>query len=68
MTATIKCTCAHKAQDEFYGVGFRLMNATLKEIKDKSIPVVFRCTVCLAERRQNSGSTETTATKKNGKK
>lgn len=65
-TAVIKCNCTHKVQDEFYGVGMRLMNATLKDIKDKTIPVVFRCTVCLIERRQgNNGDTET---KKSGKK
>lgn len=68
MTTTIKCTCAHKAQDEFYGVGMRLMNATLKEIKDKSTPVVFKCTVCGVERRRSVVSTETAPTKKSGKK
>lgn len=44
----IACDCEHKGQDEIYGKGKRLGNATQKGTKDS---VVYRCTVCGKEGR-----------------
>lgn len=46
-TQVIKCTCKHEYQDKKYGVGRRLMNATLKSKANNTI--VYRCTVCKTE-------------------
>ena len=47
-----KCKCSSEFQDEKYGLGMRVMNATGKEGK------VIRCTVCSAETyKQDKGPT-----------
>ena len=40
----IKCNCVHEFQDERYGLGMRVHNATAKDS-------TYRCTVCASERR-----------------
>lgn len=40
----IKCNCVHEFQDERYGLGMRVHNATAKGS-------TYRCTVCASERR-----------------
>ncbi len=44
-TAKVKCTCEHKTQDEMYGKGVRIANATAKQ-DDKAGTADVRCTVC----------------------
>ena len=41
-TAVKGCTCEHSYQDERYGKGRRVHNATM------TTPVTYRCTVCSA--------------------
>ena len=42
-TARIPCKCAHTVQDQLYGPGVRVANATAKGDKDHTD---VRCTVC----------------------
>jgi len=44
-TAKVNCKCAHEFQDERYGKGVRVANATQKK-NEKQTEV--RCTVCKA--------------------
>lgn len=46
-TKVISCNCRHKAQDEIYGVGRRVMNETKQAKGDRP---TYRCTVCGAEK------------------
>jgi len=46
-TKILKCNCHHDFQDLTYGKGNRVHNETLK---GKNGPIVWRCTVCSAER------------------
>lgn len=39
----LRCSCAHKFQDERYGPKMRVMNPTRNESGTKQL---FRCTVC----------------------
>lgn len=45
-TRIIRCSCAHKAQDETHGAGNRVHN----ECKGKARLGVWRCSVCETER------------------
>lgn len=42
-TTKVLCSCSHHQQDEMYGKGIRVANATAKQDKDF---VEVRCTVC----------------------
>lgn len=44
-TAKVKCSCEHRAQDEMYGKGMRIANATATQ-DDKGGTADVRCTVC----------------------
>jgi hypothetical protein len=41
-----KCSCEHVVQDRIYGKGKRVFNKTGRD-------EVYRCTVCLAERKRD---------------